>query len=1031
MWNLIKSLLIVVSISGGLMAQIDISGIVLDAITGESVIGATVLVEGTTKGTITDIDGSYSLNDIANDATLAVSYIGYETQLIPIDGRSRIDVSLGIEANELDEIVVVGYGRQKKKVVTGAIASIDADEITQAPVTRIDQALQGRTPGVQVTNQSGQPGEEPTVRIRGTGTTGNPTPLYVVDGLPVAGIDYLNPGDIESIDVLKDAASAAIYGARAANGVVLITTKGASEGAMRVAYDGYYGAQNAVNKIEMLNAEEYVMMMNEGARNAGLSEPFETQEIPAYDTDWQDALFQTNAPMQSHQISLSGGNKKSKYLSSVSYFTQDGIIGGEKSKFDRYTGRINATHKANDYITVGGNIGYTHLTRRSISSNTSFNGAYSSALNLDPLTPLIEDRESMLNSYPFNIEPVVTNSDGEFYGISQLVGAEIVNPLALIETDNSQTRKDQIVGNMYAEIQPIQNLRIKSSYGVDLSYILDDGFRPEYFLNGAQLNEITSVSKNIQRYSSWQWENTASYDFSINEKHAIGILAGTTANELKFENLSGFNTGIPTDDPDNVYLNQAIDTSDVAGGGAWDEALYSIFGRINYSYNDKYSITTILRRDGSSKFGFNNRYGIFPSIGVAWVVSDEPFMNSLDYINYAKLRGSWGINGSQAIGNYQFLSSIDQNRVYNGSVGASPASTGNADLQWEESRQFNVGLDFGLLENQVQGSLDYYVKNTKGLLETVLIPGYVGNNAPVANVGSVRNEGVELALNYRNKSGPVGYYIGVNGGYNKNTMTEIGNEQGVIPGAGWALESSVTRTEEGLPIAYFWGYETNGIFQSENDIFSHIGSSGQILQPNAKPGDVIFVDVNKDGVINEDDRTFIGNPTPEFTYGANVSFDYKGFDLSLFFQGAAGHQIFNGLQRRDLIFTNRTTAVLDRWTGEGTSDVEPRFTWIDTNGNNRVSDLYIENGDYLRLRNVQFGYTFSPEMMKKVGGQSLRFYVSGENILTLTNYTGTDPEIGAQGFFDNNGNFNAFNVGIDRAVYPQARTFRVGVSLTY
>ena len=1031
MWNRIIASLTVLLFSLGLSAQIDVSGKILDGTTGESVIGATVLVDGTTDGTITDIDGSYSLKSVASDAILVVSYIGYETQEISVDGRSSIDVSLGIEANELDEIVVVGYGRQKKKVVTGAIASIDADEITQAPVTRIDQALQGRTPGVQVTNQSGQPGEEPTVRIRGTGTTGNPTPLYVVDGLPVAGIDYLNPGDIESIDVLKDAASAAIYGARAANGVVLITTKGATEGAMRVAYDGYYGVQNAINRIDMLNADQYVMMMNEGARNAGLTEPFDPQEIQGINTDWQEALFEKNAPMQSHQVSISGGNKKSKYLSSVSYFTQDGIIGGEKSKFDRYTGRVNATHKANDYITIGANMGYTHLTRRSIASNTSFNGAFSSALNLDPLTPVIETRESVLNSYPFTVEPVVQNSDGEFYGISNLVGAEIVNPLALIETDNSQTRKDQLVGNMFAEISPIKNLTLKTSYGIDFSYILDDGFRPLFFLNGAQLNEITTVNKRIQRFYSWQWENTASYNFNINEKHSIGLLAGTTANELNFEDLSGFNSGVPTDDPDNVFLNSAIDTSDMSGGGAWEEALFSTFGRLNYSYNDKYSVTAIVRRDGSSKFGANNRFGVFPSVGVAWVVSDEPFMKGLEFMNYGKLRGSWGINGSQAIGNYQFLSSIDQNRVYNGEVGASPLSTGNADLQWEESRQFNVGFDFGLLENQIQGSLDYYVKNTVGLLETVAVPGYVGNAAPVANVGSVRNSGVELALNYRNKSGPVGYYIGVNGGYNKNEMTEIGNEQGVIPGAGWALESSVTRTEEGLPIAYFWGYETAGIFQNQTDIFSHIGATGQPLQPNAQPGDVRFVDVNNDGEISEDDRTFIGNPTPDFTFGATASFDFKGIDLSLFFQGAAGHQIFNGLQRRDLRFTNRTTAVLDRWTGEGTSNSEPRFTWIDTNNNNRVSDLYIEDGDYIRLRNMQIGYTFKPATMKKVGGQSLRLYVSGENVFTLTGYTGTDPEIGAQGFFDSNGNFNAFNVGIDRAVYPQARTFRVGISLTY
>ncbi len=1037
MFNRSIAIVILLLAYSALMGQtIDVSGTVLDQVSQETIIGANVLVKGTTQGTITDIDGSFEIKNVSPTDILTITYIGYEAQEVSIEGRTQIEVLLGVQANELEEIVVVGYGRQKKKVITGAIASLDAEEITKAPIARVEQVLQGRTAGVQVTNQSGQPGEEPTVRVRGVGTTGNPTPLYIVDGFPVGGIDYLNPGDIETIDVLKDAASAAIYGARAANGVVLITTKGGSEGKMSVTYDAYYGMQNATNKLDMLNADEYKMLMNEGARNGGLTEPFDELEISQFDTDWQDALFQKNVPMQSHQISLSGGTKQSSFLSSMSYFTQGGIIGGEKSQFDRYTARVNANHQANKYIKIGSNLGYTHLIRRSVASNTSFTGAYNGALNLDPLTPVYEERENVLAEYPYNVEPVVSNADGQIYGISQNVGAEIVNPLALLEIDNATTRKDQLVGNMFAEVEPIKNLRARTSFGIDLAYVLDDSFKPLFYLNGAQLNDNqTSVNKDIDRYFTWQWENTLAYDFKINNDHSFGLLAGTTANEFAFEDLGGFNADVPTDDPEHVYLNQATDTLWRSSGGAYDSALFSLFGRVNYSYKDRYSLTTTVRRDGSSKFGENNRYGVFPSIGLAWVISEEPFMSSLGFLNYAKLRGSWGVNGNQEIGNYQFVSSIIQNRRYtfgNGSeVGSSPAFIENADIAWEESRQLNFGLDFGMLENQIQGSLDYYVKTTKGLLERVAIPGHVGNDGPISNVGSVRNEGVELSLNYRDKAGPVGFYVGVNGAYNVNEMTEIGNAEKVIPGAGWAVAGAVTRTEEGLPIAYFWGYQTDGIFQNQAEVFSHISADGELLQPVAVPGDVRFVDTNNDGIINEDDRTFIGNPTPDFTFGLNTSLDYKGVDLSLFFQGALGHQVFNGTQRRDLRFTNRTTTYLDRWTGEGTSNEIPRYTWIDTNGNDRVSDLYVEDASYMRLKNIQIGYTFSSASMKKVGGQSLRVYVSGENVFTLTKYTGIDPEIGAQGYFDSNGNYNAFNVGIDRAIYPQARTFRIGVSLTY
>jgi TonB-dependent starch-binding outer membrane protein SusC len=1014
--------------------EIQISGIVTEAGTELTIPGATIQVKGTSVGTVADFDGNYTLAVPENTTTLIVSFVGYESTEIEIAGQSVINVALGLSLTQLSEVVVIGYGTQKKKVVTGSIASISAEEITSTPVVRVDQALQGRTPGVQVTNLSGQPGETPTVIIRGAGTTRNATPLYIVDGLQVDNIEYLNPGDIESMDVLKDAASAAIYGARAANGVVLITTKSGEKGKMNVSYSGYYGVQNVAKKIDMLGADDYRMMMNEGARNAGLTEPFDLNQIADHNTDWQSELFEPSAPISNHQVSVLGGGEKSTFASSLSYFSQQGIIGGDKSQFDRLTIRINSTHNVNKVFTFGNNLAYSHIVRRGISSNTSFNGAYSSAVNMDPLTPVIERDQSILSQPPYVNNPVVKDGNGEVYGISNYIGAEIVNPLALIEIGNAEYRKDELVGNVYGELEFIENLKFKTDFGFNLAYGLADAFRPQFYLNSAQNNTgQTTVSKNIDRWSTWQWENTLVYTKKIND-HNFGGLLGVSAQEKRYENLSGFNAGVPVNDPDNVYLNLATDTLDESGGGATHSALFSIFGRATYDFKEKYSLTAIIRRDGSSKFGPSNRFGIFPSFGAAWVASDEDFLQNLGSINLLKVRASWGVNGNQEIGNYQYTSTILQNRNYTTSsgvlVGASPSRLPNPEIRWEESEQLDLAVDIGFFENRLTATVDYYVKKTKGLLELLSVPGHVGFNAPIANVGTVQNNGVELAINWREKRGEWNYSLGVNGAYNKNEMIEMGAS---ITGASWAIAGPVTRTEIGFPIAYFWGYKTDGIFQNMTEVFGHINNTGDPLQPNAVPGDVRFKDIagapdengnptGPDGIIDENDRTMIGNPTPKITMGFTSNVSFKGFDLGLLITGAYGNDVFNGINRVDLQFTNLPESYLDRWTGEGTSNTLPRYTWSDVNNNNRISDLYIEDASYVRLKNIQLGYSLPVELLDKIGASAWKFYVSAENLLTLTGYTGTDPEIGAMSSFD---------IGIDRAIYPQARTFRVGTAITF
>ncbi len=1028
---LFKLLLLVSGVLWGLSVQGQtLTGKVTDRMTDESLPGANVVIEGTTQGTVTDFDGNYQIGLAPGTYNIVFSYLGYASETIEItleaDETQVYNVALYPDITTFEEFVVIGYGVQQKKVATGAIASVSSEEITRTPVLRMEQAMQGRTAGVQVTSLSGQPGEAPTVRIRGAGTTGNAAPLYVVDGMVVGGIDYLNPGDIESIDVLKDAASAAIYGARAANGVVLITTKSGTRGEMSITYSAYQGIQNAARTIDMLNADQYRMLMNEGARNAGLSEPFDLSEIPEHDTNWQNELFQSNAPIFNHDITVTGGSDRSTYSSALSYFSQEGIIGGEKSKFDRITARLNTTHKVNDFFSFGNNMAYSYIERRGIASNTSFNGAYSSALNIDPLTPVFETNENTLDQYPYSEEPVVTDAEGKIYGISNYVGAEIVNPLALLETQRQNTRVDKIVGNVYGELELIEGLKIKSSMGLDFAYIVNDSHTPLFYLNGAQSNtDKTNVSKGIQRFYTWDWENTAVYSRQI-DRHNFSVLAGITARKENYEDLSGFNAQVPVDDPDNVYLSMATDTVWTAYGGASHYALLSQFGRIIYDYDTRYAFNFTLRRDGSSNFGSNNRFGIFPSVAATWIISEEGFFPQWNALDILKIRASWGINGNDNIGRFRYISTINKSRGYifgsGRAFGASPSFVENADLKWEESEQLNFALDFGFFNSRLTGSLDYYIKTTRDLLEIIPIPGHVGNDPPYSNVGSVQNKGVELSLQYRNFESAFNYTLGANVSYNHNEVIKIGNEDGVLPGASWAVAGMVTRAELGLPIGFFWGYKTDGIFQNQAEVFQHVNRNGQMLQPNAKPGDVRFVDFNGDGIINADDRTMIGNPTPEWTLGFNATFNYAQFDLSFLIIGTYGNDIFNGMQRPDLRYTNRTIDALDRWTGEGTSNTVPRYTWVDVNNNNRISDLYIEDGSFLRMKNIQLGYTIPVAILNRIQANTWRIYVSAENLFTLTNYTGADPEIGA---------LSSFDIGIDRGVYPQARTFRLGTTISF
>ncbi|SNT34675.1 TonB-linked outer membrane protein, SusC/RagA family [Ekhidna lutea] len=1013
-----------------------VSGTVTDQ-NGESLPGVTIREVTTTNGVITDIDGKYILTVSSADAVLGFSFIGFASQEIVVGDRTTIDVSLSEAVGELEEVVVIGYGTQKKKVVTGAIESVSSDEISSTPIVRVDQALQGRAAGVNLTNSSGQPGEQPNIIIRGIGTNGNAQPLFLVDGIAVQSIDNLNPADIESMEVLKDASSTAIYGTRAANGIVLITTKKGQRGGVNVTYSGYKGIQSVSKKVDMLNAQQYQTLMAEAGVLNLAREPFDPNEIPANDTDWQEELFTNNAPIESHSISISGGSEKSTFLSSVSYFNQEGIIGGDKSKFERYTARLNTQSEVNAWLSWGNNFNFSNVKTRGVNSNGSFNGAYNSALNMDPLTAVFENDPSVLtdptDDYAGN--PVVTDSRGNVYAISNNIGQEIVNPLARLEILNFRFNKDQFVGNVYAKVEPIEGLSFKSDFGMDLSYLKFDDYTDLYFLSSTTNNlNNTNLSKQFIRSLTLQVENTVSYTRKIDD-HNFNVLLGTSAVKNDSELLSGFGEGVTVTNPDLRYLSLAIDSLERTSGAAWQNRLSSVFTRLMYDYKEKYSATLTYRKDGSSQFGPNNRYGNFMSFGASWFISDEAFFPQWDEITFVKLRGGWGVNGNDKISPFAYVSTIDFDINYSfgggATRGAIPTNIQNENIQWEESQQLNFGLDAGLFSNRLTATFDYYNKTTKKLLLVPSsIPASAGLNPSFNNVGEVENKGVEMSLEWRDRKGDFNYSIGVNAAYNKNTMTQIDGEGSFLTGSSWALAGEVTRTFQGNPIYTFFGYKTDGIFQSQADVFSHISSDGTPIQPSAQPGDIRFVDVNGDGRITADDRTIIGSPNPDWVVGSTINVGYKNFDLSILLNGLLGQDIFNGINRPDLPASNKQSWILDRWTESNPSTTVPRFVANDVNGNyTRPTDLVnIKDGSFIRMKNIQIGYNFPGSVLERFKCTSWRLYISAENLFTFTSYDGPDPEVGARVF---DGNPVLSDRGIDRGIYPQARTFRIGTSITF
>jgi TonB-linked SusC/RagA family outer membrane protein len=983
--------------------QVEVEGVVTDATSGDPLPGVNIVVKGTTKGTITGPDGSYSI-EVEPDQTLVFSFVGYEHKEVPVDGRQTINVSLKQSARELEQVVKIGYGVQKKRDLTGSVSQVEGESLEQLATPSLDQAIQGQVSGVQVTANSGAPGSGAIVRIRGIGTLNNADPLYVVDGMMVDDISFLSNDDVESIEVLKDASATAIYGSRGANGVILISTKGGDydqEATFNV--NAFYGMQQLANKIDKVNAEQYAMLANEVRANRGQPPFIENPDEITANTDWQDQMFR-NAPVQKYQVSASGGSENVKYNVSGNYFSEDGILRG--SYYNRLTLRINNEYKLTDNFRLGHNVSYTHDNRKK-SSNEVFHLIY---------------RATAADS--------VYNHEGEPYA------GFVENPEAAVIYNKNEYFGDRIVGNLYMEYDLLEDLRFRSNLGLDLDKNEGKQFNPEYFVFPWQQNEVSNLNVMMNRRRNILWENTINFNKDLGD-HSIDALAGFTWQDDMFEAFSGTRNNFPDQSKEFWYLDAGEQASQTNSNYAESWSMLSYLSRVNYSFLDRYLLTASLRVDGSSRFGENNRYGYFPSVALGWRISDEPFFDNVPYITNLKLRGSWGQTGNDKIPPYAGSPTVasGQNAVFGPgesiNAGATLSALSNPDIKWETTVQSNVGLDLNAFDNRLSFQAEYYYRETKDILLSVPIPNYVGSSAdPYINAANVANTGLDFSLGWKETRGDFSYNVSANVSTIHNEVKALGEGKEELFGRSFG-KGTASRTTVGSEIGAFYGYKVVGVFQTDFQIQNN-PSRGE-----EEPGDLRYKDVNGDGEITPDDRTTIGSGIPDMVLGLNMSAEYKGFDVRLQFNGVTGTQIVNAKKMNRWGMYSFESTYLDRWTGPGTSNSEPRVT----NGghNYLMSERWLEDGSYLRLRNASIGYTLPDDLSQRLNLEKMRIYISGTNLYTLTEYTGWTPEIGTSNYVrssittlpSSRSTGDVLSPNIDRGNYPVARTINLGVDITF
>lgn len=1033
-----------------LSAQSVLSGTVVSASDGQPLVGAYVLVQGTNVGTSTDVDGTFRL-DVSSGTILEVSQMGYVTR--QVKASDGIKIALEEDQLWLDDVVVVGYGVQKKKLVTGSTVQVKGEDIAKLNTVDVLGALQSQSPGVNIVQNNGFLGSGFKVNIRGLGTIGDSAPLYVVDGVANGSISALNPSDIESIDVLKDAASAAIYGARAANGVILITTKKGKEGQASVTYDGYYGLQNLYKIPTLLSANEYMQIQDESRMMDGLA-PYNWEnyigsriykaikEEGWTGTNWLKEITNEDAPVQNHSVNVTGGSKTGTYSIGLAYTGQDATMGVPSSipHLDRYNFRVNSENTvfkkgSLDILKVGQTLNYRYqkTTGAFATEGIYWNGVHN-MLVMSPLMPAY-------------------NSDGSYYVFKDRVAdgynwdtanGAAKNPIAYMDYASNQnvSKSHYLQASVYAVLQPIENLNIKSQFGYMMSASSSRSYMPEYDLDATAKREMDQVSQSMSLSNRWSWENTASYSFNIAE-HQIDALIGSSLEKWGYgESLSASNVNSNFGDLEHAYLSNVSTTpssmSSISGSPSQKNSIASFFVRANWNWKEKYMASATMRADGSSVFARGYRWGYFPSFSAGWVITNEDFFKGLGLdgvLDFFKLRASWGQNGNCNVTGFQYLSLVTSNNGYGGyvfgdvidkrDIGTYAYKLTNSELKWETSEQTNIGFDARLFGNRLGVEFDWYNKLTKDWLVVAPVLYSYGANAPYVNGGNVKNQGLEFGLHWNDNLGDVFYGINLTGAHNKNKVTKIANADGIIHGTGsipWEGAEELYRAEVGMPIGYFYGYKTAGVFQNQAEIDAYEGAL--LNGNNTNPGDVIYVDNNNDGVIDAKDRTMIGDPHPDFTLGLSFNVEWKGIDLSVSGFGAFGQQIFKCY--RDFSsspLNNYTTDILKRWTGEGSSNKYPRLASSSNSNWNKISSLYIEDGDYFKVQNITLGYDIA-KAFKKFPLKTCRVYVTGQNLFTFTSYSGMDPEIGY-------GGGSGWAQGIDLGYYPSARTILFGVNLKF
>lgn len=1001
------------------VSDIRVKGKISD-LKGESLIGATIGIKGGKNLTVSDVNGNFSVS-VPENAILVISYVGFETQEIAIAGKTEINVVLKEQGGNLNEVVVVGYTTQRKKDLTGAVSLVSSKDINGLPVGGVDQILQGKAAGVAVTQNTGAPGDGINIRIRGVGTINNNDPLYIVDGVPTKdGINEISPNDIESINILKDASSAAIYGARASNGVVIVTTKRGVSGKAKLSVNAYTGVQTATNLIKMANTAQYVSAFNTAAINDGRNTISDSLARTLSDVNWLNEVLRP-APVSNASLSVSGGNENSQYIVSGNYFSQDGLI--KNSSYNRFNLRTAVSSTLSKYLKIGTNVNLAYSKTRKVgTSGDGYTGAAASivryALFRTPGTPVYN-----ANGQFVDLPKQDPSVNGNFLG-------DGVNPVAAADASNNNTYGYTVLGDAYVEVSPVKGLKIKSDIGLNL--ILTD-YKQFFETFGIDrfFNSPSSLAQSHSNELNYNWTNTATYDLTLG-KSVFNFLAGSELIKQDIQALSASRNGFVNQTPNFQYLDNGASASQQNGGNESHFALSSLFGSIHYQFNNKYLASVSYRYDGSSQLSPSSRYQGFASGSLGWRIDQEDFMKNIKPISTLKLRAGLGqLGNEQSIGNYPYVSLLSGGFYYpfggTSTQGYSITSKGNPNVRWESSTQQDAGLDIGLFENAILLSADYYVKKTSNMLLFLPLPTSGGNGGnPAVNAGNVTNKGIELELSYKKTiNNNLTYSLTGNLATVNNKVTALANG---TPIANGRIDNNyyATLTAVGHPIGSFYLLQQEGIFQNTQQIFTHAYQG-----PGIRPGDVMYKDVNGDGVIDDKDRSFVGSPIPKFTYGLTGNVQYKNFDLSIFFQGVSGNQIYNQVLTdiegfyRPFNITERVAT--QSWNGPGSSNTFPLLSWTDGNNNKMPSTRFLESGSYLKLKNVQLGYKLSSKTLQQLKISSLRVFVSGQNLATFTKYTGLDPE---QYNNSNNGN-SVTAVGIDWGTYPSARTITVGVNANF